>query len=174
MAQGIFRVPNNVGLFPEHIAYTVPYKLSDAEAPQAITGPLLDEDDVEDLEEAPENEVEQAEERVLDQATAASTIKELKAEIAILGGLESLAADVRRGGQDTKWRELANLLSEIFTPEGTGARLAEDPVPYGAGPIAKPNLHRARNWSFSPSIATRSIISNGRSARCSAGQKPWL
>jgi hypothetical protein len=33
---------------------------------------LLDGDDVEDLEEAPENEVEAAEEELLDQATAAA------------------------------------------------------------------------------------------------------
>src|SRR5712691_3583842 len=136
-------------LFPERIAYTVPYKLSDAEArlykevteyvrdefnraealqndkragtvgfaltilqrrlassPEAIFqslrrrrerlesrmreleilqrggavpapglgSPILDADDVEDLEEAPENEVEIAEEEILDQATAAATL----------------------------------------------------------------------------------------------------
>ncbi|MDW8468084.1 MAG: hypothetical protein RML56_02735 [Burkholderiales bacterium] len=141
-------------LFPERIAYTVPYKLSSAEArlykevteyvreefnraealasekragtvgfaltilqrrlassPEAIyqslrrrrerlerrlrelellqrggaaplpvpAGPVLDADDVEDLEEAPENEVQAAEEDVLDQATAASTIAEAEA-----------------------------------------------------------------------------------------------
>src|SRR6266581_4452993 len=144
-------------LFPERIAYTVPYKLSDAEAqlykavtdyvreefnraealendkragtvgfaltilqrrlassPEAIyqslrrrrerlesrlrelellqrgsevapviaaAVPVLDE---EDLDEAPDNEVEAAEEEILDQATAARTISELKAEIATL------------------------------------------------------------------------------------------
>ena len=141
-------------LFPERIAYTVPYKLSDAEAqlykevtdyvreefnraealandkragtvgfaltilqrrlassPEAIyqslrrrrerlekrlrelellqrggavrtpsppRRPMLDAEDVEDLEEAPENEVEAAEEEILDQATAARTIAELQ------------------------------------------------------------------------------------------------
>ena len=200
-------------LFPERIAYTVPYKLSDAEArlykevteyvreefnraealqndkragtvgfaltilqrrlassPEAIyqslrrrrerlekrlrelellqrgaavpasvlAGPVLDADDVEDLEDAPENEVEAAEEEVLDQATAAATIAELKAEIATLSRLEALAADVRRSGQDTKWRELSHLLGEIFTPGGLGGRVAEPTVSYGAGPIPKP------------------------------------
>ncbi len=200
-------------LFPERIAYTVPYKLSDAEArlykevteyvreefnraealqndkragtvgfaltilqrrlassPEAIyqslrrrrerlekrlrelellqrgatapqpvlAGPVLDADDVEDLEEAPENEVEAAEEEVLDQATAAATVTELKAEIATLGRLETLAAEVRRSGQDTKWRELSHLLGEIFTPAGLGGRVAEPTVPYGAGPLPKP------------------------------------
>jgi SNF2 family DNA or RNA helicase len=159
-------------LFPERIAYTVPYKLSDDEArlyrevteyvreefnraealqndkragtvgfaltilqrrlassPEAIYqslrrrrerlesrlrelellqrgiamnfgGPELDADDVEDLEEAPENEVEVAEEEILDQATAEATVAELKMEIGTLTGLESLAAHVRHGGHD--------------------------------------------------------------------------
>ena len=201
-------------LFPERIAYTVPYKLSPAEArlyrevtdyvreefnraealandkragtvgfaltilqrrlassPEAIyqslrrrrerlekrlrelellqrgaatpapvgAGPLLDADDVEDLEEAPENEVEAAEEEILDQATAASTIAELKLEIETLASLETLAADVRRSGQDTKWRELSQLLGEIFTPGAIEHRVGEpEPTPYGAGPIPKP------------------------------------
>jgi SNF2 family DNA or RNA helicase len=101
-------------------------------------GPVLDDDDVEDLEEAPENEVESAEEEILDQATAAATLAELKYEIATLGRLEALAAEVRRSGQDTKWRELAHLLGEIFTPSGLGGRVGEPTVPYGAGPIPMP------------------------------------
>src|SRR5262245_28175087 len=200
-------------LFPERIAYTVPYKLSDAEArlykevteyvreefnraealqndkragtvgfaltilqrrlassPEAIYqslrrrcerlekrlrelellqrgaaaptpalgGPVLDADDVEDLEDAPENEVEAAEEEVLDQATAAATLAELKLEIATLTRLEALAAEVRRSRQDTKWRELAHLLGEIFTPSGLGGRVGEPTTPYGAGPIPGP------------------------------------
>ncbi len=103
----------------------------------ALAGPLLDDDDVEDLEEAPENEVEAAEEEILDQATAAATLTELKIEIATLGRLEALSADVRRSGQDTKWRELAHLLGEIFTAPAMGGRVAE-PAPRGAGPIPKP------------------------------------
>lgn len=200
-------------LFPERIAYTVPYKLSDAEArlykdvtdyvreefnraeklandkragtvgfaltilqrrlassPEAIyqslrrrkerlekrlrelellqrggalpatiaAGPDLDPDDVDDLEEAPENEVEAAEEEILDQATAARTIVELKTEIATLARLESLAAEVRRSGRDTKWRELSHLLGEIFTPASFGESVAEESAPYGAGPLPKP------------------------------------
>jgi superfamily II DNA or RNA helicase len=200
-------------LFPERIAYTVPYKLSDAEArlykevteyvreefnraealqndkragtvgfaltilqrrlasspeaiyqslrrrrerlekrlremellqrgaavpPPALAGPVLDVDDVEDLEEAPENEIEAAEEEILDQATAAATLAELKIEIATLERLEALAAEVRRSGRDTKWRELAHLLGEIFTPTALGGRVAEPTVPHGAGPIPKP------------------------------------
>lgn len=78
--------------------------------------PELDEEDLEDLDEAPDNELEQAEEQILDQATAARTIAELKAEIATLKNLELLALGVRRAPDaDTKWRELASLLGEIFT-----------------------------------------------------------
>ena len=110
-----------------------------AAAPElAIAGPLLDADEVEDLEDAPESEVEAAEEEILDQATAAATLAELKIEIATLVRLEALAGEVRRSGQDTKWRELAHLLGELFTPAGFGGVVAEPAVPYGAGPIPKP------------------------------------
>jgi superfamily II DNA or RNA helicase len=107
-------------------------------AAPALVGPVLDADDVEDLDEAPENEVEAAEEAILDQATAAASLAELKIEIATLARLEALAAEVRRSGQDTKWRELAHLLGEIFTPTGLGDRVEEPTVPYGAGSIPKP------------------------------------
>ncbi len=100
--------------------------------------PSLDVDDIEDLDEAPDNEVQTAEEEILDQATAARTIAELKSEIDTLKGLESLALQVRRSGMDTKWRELASLLNEIFTPAGPGHQVAEQAVPYGAGEIPKP------------------------------------
>src|SRR5882762_5360407 len=103
-----------------------------------LGSPILDADDVDDLEEAPENEVEIAEEEILDQATAAATLAELRHEIATLGKLEALAADVRRSGQDTKWRELAHLLGVIFTPAGLGGRVGEPSVPYGAGSIPMP------------------------------------
>ncbi len=204
---------DNTPLFPERIAYTVPYRLSDAEArlykavteyvrvefnraealrsdgrvrtigfaltilqrrlassPEAIYQslrrrrerlesrlrelellrrgaqveaamalvPSLTEEDVEDLEDAPEDEVEEAEKEVFDLATAARTIAELKGEIETLKRLEGLALEVRRSGEDRKWRELAGLLSEIFTPAAIANRLAEERVPYGAGPAHKP------------------------------------
>ena len=199
-------------LFPERIAHTVPYKLSDAEArlyaevtnyvreefnraeklrndkragtvgfaltvlqrrlassPEAIyqslrrrrerlekrsrelelvrrgmavesvtIGRILDDEDFEDLDEAPDAEVEAVEEEILDQATAARTIEELKAEIATLRGLETLGQEVRRSGEDRKWRELASLLGEIFTPTGDTGKVGEGPPPRGAGDIPKP------------------------------------
>ena len=101
-------------------------------------GPELDPDDVEDLDEAPENEVEAAEEEILDQATAARSIAELNAEIETLTSLDALAMGVRRSGADTKWRELASLLGEIFTAGGVAGQIAEPAVPYGAGEIPRP------------------------------------
>jgi len=100
--------------------------------------PTLDAEDVDDLEDAPDNEVAAAEEEILDQATAARTIEELKAEIATLKRLEALAGEVRRRGEDRKWRELANLLGEIFTPAAIDGLVAEGATPYGSGPIPKP------------------------------------
>ena len=201
-------------LFPERIAYTVPYKLSDAEArlykevtdyvreefnraealhndkrvgtvgfaltilqrrlasspeaiyqslrrrkerlesrlrelellqrgafPEAITAGtlLLDAEDVEDLDDAPANEVEAAEAEILDEATAAQTIDELKAEIATLQRLEALAQTVRRSGEDRKWKELANLLSLVFTPAKLADSVAEGMVAYGRPEVPKPS-----------------------------------
>lgn len=102
--------------------------------------PVLDEEDVQDLEDAPDSEVEDAEEQILDQATAARTIAELKAEIGTLKNLEDLALSVRRSGADTKWRELASLFGEIFTPAALAEHVAETSPPYGKGGIAKPNV----------------------------------
>ena len=82
----------------------------------------LDEEDVEDLEDAPDDELQVVEEQILDQATAARTIAELKVEIETLRRLEGLALGVRRSGADTKWRELASLLSEIFMRETVASR----------------------------------------------------
>ena len=103
-----------------------------------LATPMLDPDEVEDLDDAPEQEVEDAEAHVLDQATAARSITELKAEIETLTKLERLALGVRRGGGDTKWRELAGLFSDIFTTAGLRRRLRE--TPHGAGEIPP---HRA-------------------------------
>ena len=104
----------------------------------AVGLPTLDAEDVDDLEDAPDDELEAAEGQILDQATAARTIAELAAEIATLTRLESLALVVRRGGEDRKWRELASLLGEIFTPAAIGNRVAEAKAPYAAESIPRP------------------------------------
>jgi len=72
--------------------------------------PSLTDDDIDELEDIPDAEVEALEEQVVDQASAARTIIELEAEIAILARLETLAARVRHNGTDRKWEELARLL----------------------------------------------------------------
>ena len=104
----------------------------------APTVPALDAEDVEDLEEAPDNEVEAAEEEILDQATAARSIAELRIEIETLKGLEGHALAVRRSGTDTKWRQLASLLDEIFISPIPVNRAGEPDAPYGSGPIPPP------------------------------------
>lgn len=98
--------------------------------------PMLTDEDVEDLEEAPDNEVEQTEEQILDQATAARSIGELKTEIATLARLEAMAHALRRSGEDKKWRELAALLSDIFTPAAFKNIVAEQRAQYGDTPPA--------------------------------------
>ena len=91
----------------------------------------LDADEFEDLEDAPADEQEQAAEEILDQATAARTIAELKTEIGTLRHVEQLALRVRRSGTDTKWRQLAGLLGEILPSDGTPPSTAQ------AGPAQK-------------------------------------
>lgn len=74
--------------------------------------------DEEDIEEAPEDELEDLEDQVVDQATAARTIAEVEAEIASLRELEALARALRRSRQDTKWRELDRILEDpiVYDP----------------------------------------------------------
>ena len=76
-------------------------------------------EDLEDLEDAVDADFEDAQNEVIDQATAARTIEELRLEIEKLKELESLANRVRQGGQDSKWRELASLLGEVFIATST-------------------------------------------------------
>ena len=99
--------------------------------------PVLDEEDLDELEDAPDEEARETEERVVDQATAARTIAELEAEIATLGRLESLAQNVRRSGQDRKWEELSRVLEHIFTPQAFSARVAEQPPDIKPSPKQK-------------------------------------
>src|SRR5450432_748060 len=83
--------------------------------------PSLTEEDIDELDDAPDSEVEEAEETVVDQATAARTIAELQAEIEILKKLEALALKVRRSGTDKKWEKLSSILqnqAEMFDAQG--------------------------------------------------------
>ncbi len=103
---------------------------------------LFDDEDLDDFEDVPENEIEEIETKIFDQATAAQTIDELKAEIETLNGLEKLALKVKNSGEDRKWRELANLLSEIFTTVAIADRTAESEVVYVNPPQPKSSPHQ--------------------------------
>ena len=99
--------------------------------------PLLDSEAVEDLDDGTAEESETVEEQILDRATAARTITELRVEIDILKRLEYLALVVRRSGEDRKWTELARLLSDIFTPAAIAEGIAEEVAHYGRSPKQK-------------------------------------
>jgi SNF2 family DNA or RNA helicase len=86
----------------------------------------IDPEDIEDIDDRPDAEVEDIEEEVVDQASAAQTIAELKAEIATLARLEDLARKVRTSGTDRKWEELSRLLqgeSEMYGASGARRKL---------------------------------------------------
>ncbi|HXR65546.1 MAG TPA: SNF2-related protein, partial [Ktedonobacteraceae bacterium] len=105
--------------------------------------PLLDADDLDELEDAPANELETTEEQVLDQATTARTMAELETEIRLLAELEALALQVRNSGRDRKWEELARLLqdeTEMFRADRQRQKLViftehRDTLNYLAGRI---------------------------------------
>jgi SNF2 family DNA or RNA helicase len=81
----------------------------------------------EDFDDLPEGELEDLEEEVVDQASAAKTIAELEYEIVTLRRLEQLAEQVRRSGTDAKWSRLAELLqdseAEMFDEAGRRRKL---------------------------------------------------
>ncbi len=85
--------------------------------------PSYDDYDEDDL---PSAELEDTEEKVVDQATAAQTISELEAEIATLRRLERMANNVRISGEDRKWDELSELLQDndnMFGDDGFREKL---------------------------------------------------
>lgn len=83
-----------------------------AASEQLSQSPGLEEEDIDDLEDAPEQELETAEQQIVDQATAALTISELEEEIRTLRGLESDAAKLKRSGNDAKWKALSEGILE--------------------------------------------------------------
>jgi len=79
-----------------------------------------------DDDDMPSSELEDTEEEVVDQATAAQTISELEAEISTLKKLERMANEVRQGGDDRKWAELSQLLQDndkMFGSDGFREKL---------------------------------------------------
>ncbi len=103
---------------------------------------LDDPEDVEDFEDAPEGEIEQEEQRLLDQATASATVGELRTEIETLKGLEQKARQVLRSGNDAKWTQLSTILDDPLMTNENGERRkliifteARDTLSYLAGRI---------------------------------------
>lgn len=78
------------------------------------------EDIWDDLEDLPEEEAIFYENGLLDNATAASTIEELQAEISILAQLEQEAELLRRSHVDKKWEQVSKLLQspQMINDEG--------------------------------------------------------
>jgi superfamily II DNA or RNA helicase len=81
----------------------------------------------EDVDDLSDEELEELEEEVVDQASAAKTIAELEAEIVTLRRLEVLAERVRNSGTDAKWTRMAELLqdreAEMFDEAGKRRKL---------------------------------------------------
>src|SRR5438552_9426131 len=83
----------------------------------------LDEDTWDDLyDEAPQEEREEVETRLIDHATAAATVEELAKEIGRLQELEELARQVVRSGQDAKWNQLNTILADPLMLDARGNR----------------------------------------------------
>ena len=79
-----------------------------------------------DVDDLPDGELEELEEELVDQASAAGTIVELEAEITSLTDLVDLAGRVRSSGVDRKWEELSNLVQntpEMFDSYGNRRKL---------------------------------------------------
>lgn len=86
----------------------------------------LTADELDALDEATSAELEMLEEDIADQATAARTIAELRAEIETLKRLEAIAWRVRQSASDRKWDELSKLLQTaeaMFDSEGHRRKL---------------------------------------------------
>lgn len=72
----------------------------------------VDLNTVDDTDEHSAEEIEQLEEELLDSATAARTVSELRLELIQLDGLIKLAKHVRDSNTDRKWAELRTILED--------------------------------------------------------------
>ena len=95
-------------------------------APSSIPSQFQGADNDFDVDDLAEGELEELEEELVDEASAARTIAELEHEISTLAGLEELAGKVRASGTDRKWEELSSLLQhtpEMFDAHGERRKL---------------------------------------------------
>jgi superfamily II DNA or RNA helicase len=114
----------------------------EAVIPRVPSGFADDPDDF-DVDDLPQGELEDLEEELVDEASAAGTIAELEYEIATLGELEKLARQLRDRGNDRKWEELSSLLlntPEMFDVDGARRKLIifsehRDTLTYLAGKL---------------------------------------
>lgn len=84
---------------------------------------LSEPEDWDDLyDDSPMDELEELEEELVDNATAARSIEELEAEIEILKVLEELSRGVVRSGQDAKWNQLQEILEHPLMVGPAGDR----------------------------------------------------
>jgi len=86
----------------------------------------IDDEEYEDVEDQPFDELEAEEEQVINLASAARTIEELRAEIETLRRLEKTAKFVKESGCDRKWNELSHILrnnKEMFDSQGNRRKL---------------------------------------------------
>ena len=91
-----------------------------------IENPATLDADRDDIEELTSKELEELENKFVDQATTAQTIAELQAEIERLRQLETLAQQVNSGEPDRKWEELSRLFEsdpEMFDAQGNRRKL---------------------------------------------------
>ncbi len=83
-------------------------------------------DDGFDTDDLPDGELEDLEDELVDEASAARTIAELEYEIRTLSDLEDLARQLRSSEHDRKWEELASILRQtpaMITPTGDRRKL---------------------------------------------------
>lgn len=86
----------------------------------------MDDEDIDNMDDHPEDELETEEEQLVNLASAARTIEELKAEIETLLTLEKLAKFVRESECDRKWKELSQILvnnPEMYDSQGNRRKL---------------------------------------------------
>jgi superfamily II DNA or RNA helicase len=74
------------------------------------------------LEEYGQEEVDELEELISTGATTAETVEQLAIEIETLKGLEQMALEVLRSGEDTKWAQLNRILDDKLMIDRDGNR----------------------------------------------------
>lgn len=95
-------------------------RLRDETAP-----PMPSADDWDDFDDLDDAEASDLEQQVLDYASSAGTIQELRLEIDALTNLEAQALRLRNSREDAKWRQLAEVLQspEMFREDGARRKM---------------------------------------------------